>query len=95
MNYCEVIVSIKTETESKKKGGGLTIKTVKEIYLVDAMSVTEAEARIVELFSKSGFSQDYEVIAVKSSKIIEVVPREEKKPKLKPVEKEYEVGLDG
>jgi len=78
MNYCEVIVSIKTETELK---GSVKIKKVKEVYLVDAMSVTEAEARIVELFSKSGFSQDYEVIAVKGSKIIEVVPREEKKVK--------------
>jgi hypothetical protein len=79
MKYFEVLVSIKTETEGYK--GAVKIKSVKETYLVDAMSVTEAEARVVKLFAQSGFSQDFEVIGVKGSKVIEVV-EEPKKPKV-------------
>lgn len=70
MKYFEVLVEIKTEIENK---GGVKIKKVKESYLVDAMSVTEAEARVVQLFTKSGFSKDFEVVGVKGSKIMEVV----------------------
>ena len=77
MKYFEVLVSIKTETEGYK--GAVKIKSVKETYLVDAMSVTEAEARVVKLFAQSGFSQDFEVIGVKGSKVIEVVNAEEPK----------------
>jgi hypothetical protein len=81
MKYFEVLVSIKTETEGYK--GAVKIKSVKETYLVDAMSVTEAEARVVKLFAQSGFSQDFEVIGVKGSKVIEVVNAEQpKKPKV-------------
>jgi hypothetical protein len=81
MKYFEVLVSIKTETEGYK--GALKIKNVKETYLVDAMSVTEAEARVIKLFAQSGFSQDFEVIGVRGSKVIEVVNVEEpKKPKV-------------
>jgi len=77
MKYFEVLVSIKTESEGYK--GAIKIKNVKETYLVDAMSVTEAEARVVKLFAQSGFSQDFEVIGVKGSKVIEVVNVEEPK----------------
>jgi hypothetical protein len=81
MKYFEVLVSIKTETEGYK--GALKIKNVKETYLVDAMSVTEAEARVVKLFTQSGFSQDFEVIGVKGSRVIEVVNSEEPKKQTK------------
>jgi Domain of unknown function (DUF4494) len=74
--YFEVLVDIKTETEFK---GAVKIKMVKEIYLVDAMSVTEAEARVVKQFVKSGFSQDFVVVGVKGSKIIDVIEAEEEK----------------
>jgi len=81
MKYFEVLVSIKTETEGYK--GAIKVKSIKETYLVDAISVTEAEARVVKLFAQSGFSQDFEVIGVKGSKVIEVVNAEEpKKPKV-------------
>jgi len=69
--YFEVLVNIKTETEGFK--GATKIKNVKETYLVDAMSCTEAEARVLKSFAKSGFSQDYEVIGVKGSKVVEVI----------------------
>jgi hypothetical protein len=81
MKYFEVLVSIKTETEGYK--GALKIKNVKETYLVDAMSVTEAEARVIKLFSQSGFSQDFEVIGVRGSKVIEVVNAEDPKKYIK------------
>jgi hypothetical protein len=77
MKYFEVLVSIKTETEGYK--GALKVKNVKETYLVDAMSVTEAEARVIKLFAQSGFSQDFEVIGVRGSKVIEVVNAEDTK----------------
>lgn len=77
MKYFEVLVSIKTETEGYK--GALKIKNVKETYLVDAMSVTEAEARVIKLFAQSGFSQDFEVIGVRGSKVIEVINAEDTK----------------
>lgn len=75
MMYFEVTVNIKLESEGK--GGGVSIKNIKELYLVDAMSVTEAEARIVKLFKD--FSQDYEVVSIRKSKIVEVVSAETKK----------------
>jgi hypothetical protein len=75
MKYYEVIVQIKLQTEDSK--GNVKIKKIKETYLVDAMSVTEAEARIVKHFS--GFSQDYSVLQVKGSKVIEVIEVEPKK----------------
>ena len=81
MKYFEVLVSIKTETEGYK--GALKIKNVKETYLVDAMSVTEAEARVIKLFTQSGFSQDFEVIGVKGSKVIEVIDVDEPKKNAK------------
>ena len=69
--YYEVLVNIKTETEGFK--GATKIKIAKETYLVDAMSVTEAEIRVIKSFTQSGFSQDYEVVGVKGSKVEEVI----------------------
>lgn len=88
--YFEVVVSIKTEAEGYK--GAVKVKSVKETYLVDAMSVTEAEARTVKLFTQSGFSQDFEVISVRGSKVIEVVEYEAEPSKrlVKPTEDEQE-----
>ena len=75
--YYEVLVELKMETVSSK--GDSRIKKIKESYLVDAISVTEAEARVVKSFSDSGFSQEYNVIQVKGSKIIDVISNEEEK----------------
>lgn len=74
--YYEVLVQMKIESESGK--GEVRIKKVTETYLVDALSVTEAEARVVKSFSDSGFSQDYSVVCVKGSKIIDVITADEK-----------------
>lgn len=48
-------------------------KKVKEGYLVDAQSVTEAEARVVKDFEDAGTSQDYRVVNAKESKIVGVI----------------------
>jgi phosphoribosylaminoimidazole carboxylase (NCAIR synthetase) len=74
--YYEVMVQMRIETEDSK--GEAKIKKVKELYLVDAMSVTEAEARVIESFNKSGFSQEFSVISVRSSKVIDVIHPDEK-----------------
>jgi hypothetical protein len=79
MKYYEVMVEIVLESEDSK--GNVKVKRNKEIYLVDAMSVTEAESRVVKLFS--GFTQEFQVFGVKSSKIVEVIESEEKKPLVK------------
>jgi len=41
------------------------------------MSCTEAESRVIKSFTKSGFSQDYEVIGVRGSKVVEVIEYED------------------
>lgn len=65
--YFEVSVEevVSTDPKSGKE------KKQKTTYLVDAMTVTEAEARIVKLYS--GVSMDYRVVGAKESKIAEVV----------------------
>ena len=49
------------------------VKKVTEPYLVDALSFTEAEARIIEEM-KPRISGDFEVKAVKKAKIADVFP---------------------
>lgn len=77
--YYEVLVQLKLESENGK--GEIKIKKVTEAYLVDAMSVTEAESRVVKSFHESGFSKDYVVVSAKSSKIVDVISAEEKEKK--------------
>ena len=72
--YYEVQVTMHHEIDNGK--GVSKIKKTKENYLVDAMSVTEAEARVVKLFIDSAINVDYEVTGAKESKIIEVVNAE-------------------
>ena len=48
-------------------------KKNKEVYLVDAMSVTEAEARVVKDFSDSGVQMDYKVSMAKESRVLRVI----------------------
>jgi hypothetical protein len=64
-------VSVKVSFEDDK---GKVKKTV-ERYLVDAMSVTEAEARTAE-FMKTDV-RDSEIVAVNQSRILEVISPKE------------------
>lgn len=46
-------------------------KKVTESYLVDAMSVTEAEAKVVKDFE--GYNFDFEVTGVNESRIVKII----------------------
>jgi hypothetical protein len=50
---------------------GAKEKKVTETYLVEALSVTEAEAKVIEDFK--GYTMDFEVKSVSASKIIKII----------------------
>lgn len=60
----ELVVSVNKAGKEKKQ---------KETYLVDAQSVTEAEARVVKDFQTAGVTLDYKVSGAKESKVIRVI----------------------
>lgn len=66
--YFEVTVGMVVATQKNGKD-----KIMKESYLVDAMSVTEAEAKVVKDFEKAGVNIDYKVISARESKVIRVI----------------------
>lgn len=69
--YFEVQVTVHHEVDGGKNG--VKIKKVKESYLVDAMTVTEAEARVVKQFEDSKVQLEYEVTGARESKILGVI----------------------
>ena len=68
MSYFSVLVEL--EGEPKRNGAPTKIR---EMYLVDAMSGTEAEARVVKDFSDSGVQIDYKVVGAKESRVLRVI----------------------
>lgn len=66
MQYFTVKVEFKVEDDKGK------IKRQNVLYLVDAQSVTEAEARTVKYLTEQG-EDDFEVKSASSSKILEVL----------------------
>ena len=68
MKYFEVIVEVEVAT---LKNGNPKLK--KEIYLVDAQSVTEAEARVIKDFENAGIRIDYKVASAKESRVLRVI----------------------
>jgi len=48
-------------------------KLQREIYLVDAMTVTEAEAKVIKDFDAAGVKLDYTISLAKESKIERVI----------------------
>ena len=66
--YFEVTVEVEVAT---LKNGNPKLK--KEIYLVDAQSVTEAEARTVKDFEDSGVQISYKVSGAKESRVLRVI----------------------
>ena len=68
--YFEVTVTVQHEVDGGK--GGTKIKKQKENYLVDALSVTEAEAKLVKKFVAEAVKLEYEVVKVSETNIIEV-----------------------
>lgn len=63
-------VTVEIEAGIQKNG---KMKTVKETYLVDALSVTEAESRVVTVFEQEGTISNYKVISAKESRIMKVI----------------------
>lgn len=68
MGYYTAKVQLTDEVDTPK---GPKIKKISETYLVEAMSVTEAEAKVIEDFK--GYTFDFEVKSVTASKIIKIL----------------------
>ncbi len=68
MSYYTAKVQLTMVVDTPK---GQREKKVTETYLVEALSVTEAEAKVVKDFSGSTF--DFEVKSVNTSKIIKII----------------------
>ena len=64
MGYYTARVQLKEDSTGK-------LKKVTEMYLVEAMSVTEAEAKVVKDFGST--TLEFEVKAVSVSKIIKII----------------------
>lgn len=62
---------VKVEFEIESENG--KPKKIKEQYLVDAMTCTEAEARMVEYLN--GTLLDYKIVSVTQSQIVAVVEK--------------------
>jgi mannose/fructose/N-acetylgalactosamine-specific phosphotransferase system component IIB len=52
--------------------GGKQTK-MREQYLVDAVSVTDAEVKVTKMFENEGMSTDFQVKSVKDTKILQVI----------------------
>jgi hypothetical protein len=68
MAYYVAKVQLIDEIDTPK---GVKQKKVTESYLIEALSVTEAEAKVVKDFA--GYSFDFEVKGVTQSKIIKII----------------------
>lgn len=68
MAYYVAKVQLIDEIDTPK---GVKEKKVTETYLVEALSVTEAEAKVIKDFT--GYRFDYEVKGVTQSKIIKII----------------------
>ena len=67
MSYFQVNVSI-VDTNDKGKQSKVT-----EQYLVDAVSVTDAEVKVTKMYEDEGGSIDFQVKSVKETKILQVI----------------------
>jgi hypothetical protein len=68
MSYYVAKIQLQQEVDTPK---GVKIKKITETYLVEAMSVTEAEAKVIQDFT--GYNFDFEVKSVTASKIIKIL----------------------
>ena len=67
MSYFQVNVSL-TDINDKGKQTKVT-----EQYLVDAVSVTDAEVKVTKMYEDEGGSIDFQVKSVKETKILQVI----------------------
>ena len=66
MSYFSVLVELESEQTGRPK-------KIRELYLTDALSVTEAEANIVTRLKDEGTIQDFQVTKVSETKYLAVV----------------------
>jgi|TARA_R110000824_G_scaffold128532_1_gene289402 hypothetical protein len=66
MSYFSVLVELESEQNGRPK-------KIRELYLTDALSVTEAEANIVTRLKDEGTIQDFQVTKVSETKYLAVV----------------------
>ena len=67
MSYFQVNVSIVDINEKGKQ------TKITEQYLVDAVSVTDAEVKVTKMYENEGGSVDFQVKSVKETKILQVI----------------------
>ena len=68
MSYYTAKVQLIEQVDTSK---GPKEKRITETYLVEALSVTEAEAKVVEDFK--GYTFDFEVKSVSANRIIKII----------------------
>ena len=68
MSYFSVLVEL--EGEPKRNGAPTKIR---EMYLVDAMSCTEAESKTVSKLREEGTLQDFRVTKVSETKYLAII----------------------
>ena len=69
MKYFAVTIKIKREDDKGK------LKTATERHLVDALTVTEAEGRVVKFMEQ--FKEDYMISSVTESRIVQIITASE------------------
>ena len=69
--YFDAAVQVRVEAQDGK--GEVKYKKVKKNYLVDSLTVTEAEARVVKVFEQMGGVQEFDVLGVNGSKIMDAI----------------------
>lgn len=67
MSYFQATVVLVDINEKGKQS------KITEQYLIDAMSVTEAEAKVTKLYNDEGSNMDFQVKSVKETKILQVI----------------------
>lgn len=67
MSYFQATVEI---LDMNEKGKQLRNR---ELYLVDAVSVTDAEVKVTKMFEDEGLQVDFQVKSVRETKILQVI----------------------
>lgn len=75
-------VSVEVRIESTSEDDTIRVKKVKENFLIEAYSVSDAETKAKKIYDTAGgFSNDFEIISVRRSKVVEIITPETKELK--------------
>ena len=67
MSYFQATVEILDMNEKGKQSRN------RELYLVDSVSVTDAEVKVTKMFEDEGSQVDFQVKSVRETKILQVI----------------------